>query len=535
MTAGSVRAEGGVAAGKERDLRLDFFRGLAMFIILLAHTYNTTWTLWIPARFGFSDATEIFVFCSGFASALAFGAVFVKRGWAMGAARVAYRVWQVYWAHLMVIFACAVLMVGLDATGLGHADELYREWWPVAGIFTDPAVAVPGFFTLTNVPGLFDILPMYLVILALVPLAMAAHRFGGLPGFLGLVAAFWLATQFAFWAYMTDPAETHALGAWAAEIGAAFSFLILPSNPWGEGTWFFNPFGWQLVFFTGFAYGMRWLPAPKVTPARLRAVGAFLLLTVPFAWFRIYNGDYLPSAWTVSAHIREARDWIDPLIGKTGLGALRYLHFLGVAYLAWAAVGPGGVRLREGGRAIGGLRSRGAVVALAALALFTAPYAYVDTIRALSPALDAWLVRAYASIGALPDEWRIGALQLLHLAALLPLVWTAIGAAGRAWVARDGVLLVVPVIRKVGTQSLAVFLTSLVVARFNSWWLDVIGRDVWTQLLVNGTGFAAIVATAYAIGWFKRQPWREPAKPRPAENAPAAVAPAPAPRYLGAS
>ena len=46
-----------------RDPRLDFYRGIAMFIILLAHTPGNWWTLWIPARFGFSDATEIFVFC----------------------------------------------------------------------------------------------------------------------------------------------------------------------------------------------------------------------------------------------------------------------------------------------------------------------------------------------------------------------------------------------------------------------------------------------------------------------------------------
>ncbi len=58
-----------------RDPRLDFFRGVGMFIILIAHITNNPWTLWIPARFGFSDATEMFVFCSGMASALAFGAV----------------------------------------------------------------------------------------------------------------------------------------------------------------------------------------------------------------------------------------------------------------------------------------------------------------------------------------------------------------------------------------------------------------------------------------------------------------------------
>ena len=64
------------AARRPRDPRLDFFRGVGMFIILIAHITDNPWTLWIPARFGFSDATEIFVFCSGMASALAFGALF---------------------------------------------------------------------------------------------------------------------------------------------------------------------------------------------------------------------------------------------------------------------------------------------------------------------------------------------------------------------------------------------------------------------------------------------------------------------------
>ena len=58
-------------APRTRDLRLDFFRGIGMFIILIAHITDNPWTLWIPARFGFSDATEMFVFCSGMASAIA--------------------------------------------------------------------------------------------------------------------------------------------------------------------------------------------------------------------------------------------------------------------------------------------------------------------------------------------------------------------------------------------------------------------------------------------------------------------------------
>ena len=73
-----------------RDLRLDFFRGIAMFIILMAHTPGNFLTSWIPARWGFSDATEMFVFCSGMASAIAFGGAFQRSGWLLGTARVGF-------------------------------------------------------------------------------------------------------------------------------------------------------------------------------------------------------------------------------------------------------------------------------------------------------------------------------------------------------------------------------------------------------------------------------------------------------------
>jgi hypothetical protein len=102
-----ARTNSAAAAGTAsmRDPRLDFFRGMTMFIILIAHTPGNWLTLWIPARFGFSDATEVFVFCSGMASAIAFGKVFRDQGVPMGTARVAFRCWQVYWAHI-ALFVC---------------------------------------------------------------------------------------------------------------------------------------------------------------------------------------------------------------------------------------------------------------------------------------------------------------------------------------------------------------------------------------------------------------------------------------------
>jgi hypothetical protein len=86
------------AAKRPRDVRLDFFRGVCLVIIYIAHIFDNPWAQAIPARFGFSDATEIFVFCSGMASAVAFGTVFERRGMLIGIARIAHRCWQVYWS-----------------------------------------------------------------------------------------------------------------------------------------------------------------------------------------------------------------------------------------------------------------------------------------------------------------------------------------------------------------------------------------------------------------------------------------------------
>jgi hypothetical protein len=107
MTAAPVRG---------RDPRLDVFRGLAMCIILLAHMRWTVLADYIPARFGLSDAAEMFVFLSGCASAIAFGGTFRRAGFLIGSARIAYRCGQLYFAHLMLFFIIAALVAGASAT-----------------------------------------------------------------------------------------------------------------------------------------------------------------------------------------------------------------------------------------------------------------------------------------------------------------------------------------------------------------------------------------------------------------------------------
>ena len=341
-----------------RDPRLDVFRGLAMFIILLAHTPGNAWTSWIPARWGFSDATEIFVFCSGMASAIAFGRTFDRMGWLLGTARVGYRVWQIYWAHVAMFFAIAAMLAGLDATGW-HPDRLYIGTLNLVPFFegverggeivSTTADQMVGLLTLTYVPNYFDILPMYMTVLAMMPLVVALGR-ASFPALAALSLVVWLLAQRA----LLEP------------LGLLDWHLHFPAEPWSDRNWFFNPFGWQLIFFTGFAFMRGWLPAPPVTPALLALAGAVVVLCFlgSNVGFRLFNLDPVRDAYIALTGCTETGfgrcnpvfDWRRANGGwfnKSDFGPLRYVHFLALAYLCWAACGAGGRRLVARGRGLG--------------------------------------------------------------------------------------------------------------------------------------------------------------------------------------
>ncbi len=328
----SITATASAAPAAVRDPRLDFYRGIAMFIILVAHIPGNAWTGWIPARFGFSDATEIFVFCSGMASAIAFGGAFARKGWWMGTARVAFRVWQVYWAHICLFFFVAMTMAALDT--YGSFDKNYVASLNLQRFFSDPMPQIVGIFTLTYVPNYFDILPMYLVVLAMMPAIMYLSRFG-----FGAVAA-------------------ASIAIWAA---ANADLIWLPAEPWSDREWFFDPFGWQLLFFTGFAFMIGWLPAPPVARWLVILCIAFVVLSAPIGSWKVFNwindangalGDSLRSVWRGIRTLQETTGF--NLRGKTDFGILRYLHFLALAYLAWVIVGEGGRHLYATGTGAGG-------------------------------------------------------------------------------------------------------------------------------------------------------------------------------------
>ncbi|WP_420393369.1 OpgC family protein [Acuticoccus sp.] len=378
---------GGQGARRPRDPRLDVFRGLAMFIIFVAHVPFNPWNNWIPAAFGPSDATELFVFCSGMASALAFGALFRDRSFALGLARTAQRVWQVYWAHITLFLVCVAMLALFDEL---RGETFYTIRLYTRPFFEDTAPHLIGLMTLRYVPNYFDILPMYLVILAMMPFVAFVGLRSRWAAF-ALLGAVWLLAQF-------------GLLAFGAEVRVG-----------NEREWFFNPFGWQLIFFVGFSFMMGWIKPPprsmRLAAVALAIVALGLLFGSRFGW----------NTFDFVDDVRSAAPW---LFWKTDLGIFRVVHFLALAYLCWLAVGERGRRL------------------------------------------------------------------------------SGSGPAGKA----------VDVVRKVGQQSLAVFVSSMVLAQAMGAALDYTPeRGPVAVAAANLSGFAILIGLAYVVAWFKAQPWRREA------------------------
>ena len=95
---------------KGRDLRLDFFRGIANWAIFLDHIPNNA-VNWITTRnWGFSDAADMFVFISGYTAAFVYARIMLERGTIEASTRILKRAWQIYVAHvfLFVIYIAEI-------------------------------------------------------------------------------------------------------------------------------------------------------------------------------------------------------------------------------------------------------------------------------------------------------------------------------------------------------------------------------------------------------------------------------------------
>src|SRR5260370_8097487 len=86
----------------ERDLRLDLFRGMGLWMIFLDHIPHDV-VAWLTLRnYGFSDAAEFFVFISGYLAGYIYGPI-VRGGQFLPATkRLPIRSSQFYSPHIFL-------------------------------------------------------------------------------------------------------------------------------------------------------------------------------------------------------------------------------------------------------------------------------------------------------------------------------------------------------------------------------------------------------------------------------------------------
>jgi hypothetical protein len=277
-----------------RDLRLDLFRGLALWLIFLDHIPSNI-VSWVTIRnYGFSDATEIFVFISGYTAAFVYGREMDNRGFVVASARILKRVWQIYVAH---IFLFVVYMAEIAYVASSFDNPLYSEEMGILNFLKQPDVTMIQAMLLKFKPANMDVLPLYIVLL------------GGFPPIL------WLLKR----------SLTLGLAASAALYAATLRFdWALAAYP--NGTWFFNPLAWQLLFVFGAWCALggaeRIAPVARSRPVFWLAV-AYLVFAfaITLTWYVPRTGNYVPHWLT---------DWMYP-IDKTNLDVLRFAHFVALA------------------------------------------------------------------------------------------------------------------------------------------------------------------------------------------------------------
>jgi len=286
---------GVTGGGRERDLRLDFFRGLALFSIFIDHVPDVVFGAFTIRFTGLYDAAEVFIFISGYTAGLVYGRVLQTEGAFSATLRIYHRVWQLYVAHVF-LFMMFMALVGHMAGPL--VNPLYVEEFRATDFLRDPGTTVIMALILRFQPAFMDILPLYIVLLAVLPLFMMALRWWW-PIALGCSFALWFAVQLD-------------------------NGLNLPAYPGARNTWFFNPLAWQFLFLFGAFLGWSrnvgkdaWLNSRLLLV--VAAFVAVLGFVVRFNWTLHYFHDPIPA---LGAKLL----W--PALSKTDLSALRLVNLL---------------------------------------------------------------------------------------------------------------------------------------------------------------------------------------------------------------
>ena len=280
----------------QRELRLDLFRGLALWLIYIDHVSPDLLSWFTIRSYGFSDAAEIFIFISGYTAAFVYGRSMLQSGFVIAAARVLRRVWQIYAMHIL-LFTVLVAEVSYIAVVLDK--PFYAKEMEIIDFLNQPAHAMGQALLLRYRPLNMDVLPLYIVLMAFLPLILVLIRWRP-----NLTLAMSVTLYALCWRY-----DLHL-------------------NAFPNGFWSFNPFAWQMLFVFG-AWcaqgGARRMSRILSSPITMWISIAYLVAAfyVTLTWYVPQMNTWLP---------RWLEQWMYP-IDKTDLDVLRFAHFLALAAL----------------------------------------------------------------------------------------------------------------------------------------------------------------------------------------------------------
>ncbi len=276
-----------------RIVSIDFWRGLALATIFIDHVPGNLLEHYTQRNFGFSDAAEVFVLLAGVAAALAYATHFRGGELAHQTLRIGQRAFTLYTVHIVVLIVCGAMVA---YASLATQDPRISEMMQFDQLAKDPGPGIIGIATLAFQPSSQNILPLYVVLLAMAPVLILLMRRDARLA-LALSGALYLATQ--------------------------LLHLALPSYPLQEA-WYFNPLAWQLLFTLGLVGGWAIIQKWQLPQHRMLAPLASLYLVVSFI---VVHGGYV-GAYDLSPVPRFLWDQ-----DKTNLSMPRLLHIAALAYL----------------------------------------------------------------------------------------------------------------------------------------------------------------------------------------------------------
>ena len=279
----------------ERDLRLDLFRGMGLWMIFLDHIPHDI-VAWLTLRnYGFSDAAEFFVFISGYLAGYIYGPI-VRGGHFLAATkRLVMRAWQMYVAHIMLFL---LFTAQIARTVRKFDNPMYEDEFNVHNFLQHPDVLIGQALSLRYKPVNLDVLPLYISLVLASPLML------------------WCLVRRPNWTLLGS-AVLYVLTRWFD-----WNFASYPPGT----TWYFNPFAWQLLFVfaawcgVGGAASLQFLIRSRAVLALAVAWILFALLIV-MTWHSAFLESLVPK-WMIKM--------IYP-IDKTDLDMLRFTHFLALA------------------------------------------------------------------------------------------------------------------------------------------------------------------------------------------------------------